>query len=395
MLMTIIRFAGFIALSLGILFGLHYLLYASIIRFFVITEPGVRKVIMWLLSFFALSFLPSAVLLRLHVNVATKLLYMIASIWLGLFLYLLMALVLIWFVFGVGKIVGVTPDMRSVCLLFFLLAAAVSAYGMWRARHPIFKQLEVKIDGLPNHWQNRTVVQLSDLHLGVINGTGFMEKVAAKVNSLNPDLILLTGDVFDGMGSDLPVFIEPLKRLKASRGIFFITGNHEVYLGLERPLAVIRETGIRILDMEIVDLDGLQIVGIPFPVYNRKYDVRHLLKQSGAFDPAKPSILLYHTPTDIGEQNMDRQSQQSRTYWFPDTSMSLAKEVGIDLQLSGHTHKGQLFPFGSLAHRIYKGYDYGLHRDGKFQIYISSGVGTWGPPMRTAGSSEIVVITLH
>ena len=380
---------------LAVLLGLHYLLYASIMRFFVITDPGVRKVIMWMLFFLALSFLPSAILLRFHMNIATKLFYIVSSIWLGLFLNLLMALVLIWFVFGVCKIVGAAADMRLVSLLFFLLAAAVSVYGVWRARHPTLKQVEVKIDGLSDQWRNRTVVHLSDVHLGVINGTGFMESVAAKVNSLNPDLILITGDLFDGMGGDLPAFIEPLMRLKASRGIFFVTGNHEGYLGLKRPLSVIRETDIRILDMEIVELDGLQIVGVSFPEYHRKDDARHLLTQSGAFDAGKPSILLYHTPTDIGEQNTDRSSQQSKTYWFPDTSMNLAKEMGIDLQLSGHTHKGQIFPFGFLTRSIYKGYDHGLHNDGSFHIYISSGVGTWGPPMRTSGSSEIVAITLR
>jgi len=393
--MTIIKFAGFISLILAVIFGLHYLFYATIIRFFVITDPGVRKVILWIMVFLALSFFPSAILLRLHVNIATKLFYIISSIWLGLFLNLLMALVLIWLVFGVFKIVGYAPDMRLVSLLFFLLAAAVSVHGMWRARHPILKRIEVKIDGLSDQWRNRTVVHLSDVHLGVINGTGFMKKVAKKVNSVNPDLILITGDLFDGMGGDLPAFIEPLRSLKASRGIFFATGNHEGYLGLKRPLSVIRETNIRILDMEIVELDGLQIIGVPFPEYHRKDDARHMLTQSGAFDAGKPSILMYHTPTDIGEQNTDRSSQQSRTYWFPDTSMDLAKEMGIDLQLSGHTHKGQIFPFGFLTRSIYKGYDHGLHNDGSFHIYISSGVGTWGPPMRTAGSSEIVVITLR
>ena len=142
-------------------------------------------------------------------------------------------------------------------------------------------------------------------------------------------------------------------------------------------------------------MDGLQIVGISFPEHHLESRALSLLTQAGSFDAGKPSILLYHTPTNIAEHNTDRGSQQTRTYWFPDTSMALAKEVGIDLQLSGHTHKGQLFPVGFLTKAIYNGYDYGLHKDGRFHIYVSGGVGTWGPPLRVGSPPEIVVIELH
>jgi len=149
------------------------------------------------------------------------------------------------------------------------------------------------------------------------------------------------------------------------------------------------------LDNEVVELKGLQIVGISFPEYHRKNHARRLLTKSGLYNADKPSILMYHTPTNIDEHNTDRGSQQARTYWFPDTSMALAKEVGIDLQLSGHTHRGQVFPFGFLTRAIYNGRDYGLHREGSFHIYVSSGAGTWGPPMRIGNSPEIVLIHLR
>ena len=393
--MNIIKFAGFVAGFLFLLFGTHYLLYSSIVRFFVISEPGTKKALMGIMVFLAISFFLSAFLLRFHVNILSSLLYYISCLWLGLFLHLLMALVFIWLVFGVGKLVGSIPDMRMIAVGFFLIAAAISVYGQWKAYNPVLKRIEVEIKGLPDHWRNSTVVHLSDLHLGTINRTGFMERVADKVNSVDPDLILITGDLFDGMGGDLFSFIEPLKALKASEGIFFVTGNHEGYLGLEEPLSVLRATDIRVLDNEIIELDGLQIVGISFPEHDRENGARHLLTQSGSYDAGKPSILLYHTPTNIAESNTDRGNQQTKTYWYPDTTMALAKEVGIDLQLSGHTHQGQLFPFGWLTRAIYKGYDYGLHKDGRFQVYVTSGAGTWGPPMRTGGSSEIVVIQLQ
>ncbi len=383
------------AVFLIILFGSHYLLYTSVVRFFEITGPGARKAFMGIMVFLAISFFLSAFLLRFHVNIFSSLLYFISCLWLGLFIHLLMALALIWLVFGAGKLVGSVPDMRMIAVGVFLVAAAISIYGLWRAHNPELKRIEVQIKGLPDHWRNRTVVQLSDLHLGTINRTGFMQRVADKVNSVDPDLILITGDLFDGMGGDLFSFIEPLKALKASKGIFFVTGNHEGYLGLEEPLSVLRATNIRILDNEIVELDGLQIVGVSFPEHDRENNARRLLTQSGSFDAGKPSILLYHTPTNIAESNRDGGGQQTKTYWYPDTTMGLAKEVGIDLQLSGHTHHGQLFPFGWLTRAIYKGYDYGLHKDGRFQVYVTSGVGTWAPPMRTGSSSEIVAIQLR
>ena len=393
--MTILRFATSIAIFLVVLLGFHYLVYLSITRFFPISAPGIRKTILWAMVFLAIAIIPSALLVRFHANIITRLLYYATSVWTGLLIYLFMAAILAWVIFGVGYLFRFSPNMRIVSIGLILLVVVVSVVGMWCAKHPEIKRIDVKIDALPDHWQNRTIVHLSDVHLGVIYGTGFLRRIVGQVNSLEPDLILITGDLFDGMAGELSSFTGLLKRLKASNGVFFVTGNHEGYLGLNEPLKVLKETHIRVLDDEIVDLDGLQIVGISYPEYQRQNNVRYLLEESGSFDSSKPSILLYHTPTNIEEDNRDRIEQQNRAYWSPDTTMTLAKEVGIDLQLSGHTHKGQLFPFGFLTKKIYKGYDYGLHKDGRFHIYVTSGTGTWGPPMRIGSLSEIVAIRLR
>jgi predicted MPP superfamily phosphohydrolase len=394
-MMTIIKFILFIVVFLGLLFGAHYLLFTSFIRFMAVSDPGIRRTILWIIICLALSFFPAAILLRVHANIFTTFFYLIACIWLGLFLYLMMGSVLLWIIFGVGKVINAVPNMRMVGMAVFLLAAVFSLYGIWRARFPVVTNVSVQIQDLPDSWQDKTVVQLSDLHLGAINGPGFMKRVTETVNSLKPDLILITGDLLDGMGGDLNVFIEPLNSLKASKGIFYVTGNHEGYLGLEKAFSIIRQTHMTILDNQIVEVDGLQIIGISFPEHDRKNVTRELLKESGTYDTKKPGILMYHTPTSIEENNTDRGSQQVKTYWFPDTRMLLAKEMGIDLQLSGHTHQGQLFPFGFLTCLIYNGYDYGLHQDDQFQIYTSSGTGTWGPPMRSGSRSEIVRIQLR
>jgi hypothetical protein len=166
-----------------------------------------------ILAFLALIFLPSIILIRFHWNFLTRFFYQVACLWLGLFLYLLMALILLWAFYGAARLFGRLPDMKTLTVIFVLAPVTVSAYGFWNARNPVLTSIEVKIEGLPEQWQHKTIVQLSDVHLGAFQGTGFFGKIVEKVNSLNPELILITGDLFDGMGGDLPAYIPLLNSL--------------------------------------------------------------------------------------------------------------------------------------------------------------------------------------
>jgi predicted MPP superfamily phosphohydrolase len=322
--------------------------------------------------------------------------YVASAFWMGLFVYLLLGTALSWFIYLSGKLTGSMPNMRWVFTAVCLLAAGVAVFGSFRALSPALKPVDITLEGLPDSWSGKTIVQLSDIHLGAIRGPEFLEQIIQKVNSVRPELILITGDLFDGIsGGALSDFTTPLNRLEAARGVFFVTGNHEGYLGLESPLAMLSKTNIQILENEVIDMDGLQIIGIPFPEHNRPNDVQSLLTDSAEYAAEKPSILLYHTPTSIHTHHADRDTQQTGTYWRPDTDMTAAESLGIDLQLSGHTHGGQLFPFTLITGLIFSGYDYGLHREGGLQIYITSGAGTWGPPMRVGCPPEIPVIRLR
>jgi predicted MPP superfamily phosphohydrolase len=388
--------AIFFFLSLAVVCVLHYLLYASATRFLALTHPEAKRALFWLLILLGLSFIPSAVLMRIWPGRLSGFFYFAAAFWMGLFIYLLLAAILSWLVFISGKLTGFSPNMRAVFILTCLLAAGVAVYGTFRAMYPVLRPVDITLKGLPGAWREKTIVQLSDVHLGAIRGPGFLERIVAKTNSVRPELVLITGDLFDGIsGADLSVFIPLLNRLEATRGVFFVTGNHEGYLGLKSPLATLSKTGIKVLENEVVDIDGLQIIGIPFPEHNQQNDVHSLLTESSVYAAQKPGILMYHTPTNIGTQHSSLSSQQNDTYWQPDTDTTAASSQGIDLQLSGHTHGGQLFPFTLLTGIIFSGYDYGLHREGDFQIYITSGAGTWGPPMRVACPPEIPVIRLH
>ena len=197
------------------------------------------------------------------------------------------------------------------------------------------------------------------------------------------------------MASDISHFAGGLYQLKANRGVFFVTGNHETYVGLRRSLKALKSTNIQILQNEAIEIDGLGIIGAAFPGLKKAEDIRGLDRLQWSANDPQALILLFHTPTNVSPRGGDGLDRHVNTYWVPDTSFTLAKKLGVDLQLSGHTHAGQLFPFGYLTSLIYKGYDYGLQRSGDFTIYTTSGVGTWGPPLRSGNSPEIVAIRIR
>lgn len=391
----ILRMIFFLGTFLSILVGAHLLVHLSVIKLFGITSPALKRWLFMLFLFLAASFPLSFFLFRFQNNIFSEVFYLFSACWIGFFVNTLMALAVMWLVIGVTKLVGHTLPMNILGMICLAAAVAVSGYGIWNAYNPRLKHVAVVLKDLPEQWKNKTIVQISDVHVGAFRGTGFLRRISQQISSVSPELVVITGDLFDGMGDNLSSFSDALDSLSASKGVFFVTGNHEEYLGLTEPLEILKKTSITVLDNEVVDIGGLQLVGISFPAFEGSSRAKKPLQLKGELDPGKPSILLYHTPTDIGYTKEDPRERHYETYWTPNTRFTFAKENGIDLQLSGHTHKGQLFPFGLVTRLTYKGYDYGLQKEGSFMIYTSSGVGTWGPPMRTGCASEIVVITLQ
>lgn len=309
-----------------------------------------------------------------------------------------MATIPAWIIIVVTKIINhkqtfnLKKVIQIITISLFGFAFIYTGYGVWNAQHFVIKTIEIPMKNLPKEWENKPIIQISDVHIGAINQAGFMQKVVDSVNAQNPELILITGDLFDGMDGNFDSIPEVLNKFQSKRGTYFITGNHETYIGLDGTLNVLKKTNIRVLNDEIVNLNGLQLIGISYPSFGSSpKDINKIIQPGKNFNPNKPSILLYHTPTSI-----DFSTPTSRTsaYWSPDYNYTVAKNFGIKLQLSGHTHAGQIFPFTLLTHDIFNGYDYGLHTDGDFNVYITSGVGTWGPPIRTGNDPEIVVIKL-
>ena len=390
----LIKVVVFLAVILTLTIGAHLLFYKAAVRIFSITGPALKSALFFILILLALSFMASFFLLRWQENPLTIGYYKFSAVWVGLFLNLLAAVLASWIIIAAIRITGSTPRARWIAVGCIAAAVLYSAYGLWNAFHPRIKRFEVRMQNLPDRWHDKTIVQLSDVHLGHFYGTDFLNSLVRRVNDLKPHLVFITGDLFDGMASTVSHFAVGLNRIRAENGVYFITGNHEGYIGINRAFRVLAHTGIKILNNEVVEVDGLQIIGIGYPGIQDLNEIRGFEKLKANPSNRKPRILLFHTPTNIRPKGGDGLDNHFATYWVPDTSFSLNKALRADLQLSGHSHAGQIFPFGYLTKLIYRGYDYGFHRIGDFSIYITSGVGTWGPPMRTGNSPEIVVIDL-
>lgn len=391
----ILRLVLLAAAVLAILVGSHLLIYLSVVRWLAIHSSLLRRTALAVLLLLALSIPASILLVKLYPCAFTQGLFVGAAVWIGFFLNLLMAVAAAWVLLGLSRVAGSPLSTRWAAAAAWGLALIVTLWGTWRALHPEVHRVDVRIQGLPAAWHGKTLVQLSDLHLGWIHGDGFMRRVARAAGALDPEVIVVTGDLFDGMGGDFPSLAPAIDTLHARRGVYFVEGNHETYNEGPAVREALAKAGLRVLDDEVVDLDGIRLVGVGFPGLEGEAG-RQTLEELRAelAGGVGPSILLFHTPTSIVQTGDGRAEQHFTTYWFPDTSCAVNRDLGIDLQLSGHTHAGQIFPFGHLARRIYRGRDRGLHRDGPFQLYTSPGTGTFGPPLRTAGRSEITAIRM-
>lgn len=367
---NIIMFIIIILTIIAALFVSHYFIYKSIISFFKIAALNIRTTIAVTLFVLAVSYILASILAHWQENIFTIIYYFSASLWYGVLTNLLVVFSLVWLVVGFGKIFNFSIDLKFFGILAILIACIYVGYGIWNANHPRIKYITVKLKNLPDNWRGKTAVQISDLHLGHILGQDFLKRVITQINNINPEIVFITGDLFDGMDGNLGFHLEPFRDLKVPQGVYFITGNHETYFGTVKTYNILRKTKINILDDQLKDVAGLQLIGISYHEREEKKDLAAIISGLENFDRTKPSVLLYHSPVQIAK----------------------IQATGIDLMLAGHTHRGQIFPYNFITSLVYHGYDYGLKKNGKMIIYTTSGTGVWGPTMRTGNQPEIVVI---
>jgi len=390
---VILKMFLFLAFFLAILLAAHGLFYGALVRLFAVRSPLVKTALRMGVSVLSVSFFVAFFLLHWRENAWTIGFYIFSAVWIGLLINLLLGAGMSAVILGVLQSAGLRPQPKAVSSVCLLLAVLFTGYGMWNAFSPKVKDIEIEIADLPDSWHNKTLVQLSDMHLGHIHGCAFLSRVAWKVNSLEPDIVAITGDLFDGKTADVSHIAGLLDQIRAKKSVFFVTGNHEGYIGVGHVLAALKKTTLIILQNEAVVIDGLRIIGVAYPGIAGREKIRNLAATADVPN-RPPTILLFHTPTSAVITQEDTFDRHFNTYWMPDTTFTENRALGVDLQLSGHTHGGQIFPFNLLARSLYRGYHYGLKQINGFYIYTSCGTGTWGPPIRTANRSEIPVFRL-
>ncbi len=348
----------------------HWLIYRTLVIFLVGSlSPTATQILRGSLFLLAFSFVIAALLGFRFSNWAVSLFYRLASIWLGVFDFFLLAAILCRLMDFSLQMAGLPRNRPLIAIALFTLAVLVSAYGLLNARRVRVRRVAVQLANLPTAWSGRTALLFSDLHLGHINRLAFSRRIAATAARLNPDIILIPGDVFDGTPVDPDCLAAPFKQLSPPFGIYFTTGNHDEFGNKAHYLAALTGAGIRVLTNEKVTVDGLQILGIPY--HDTTYPLRMKANLNDLRpDPATSSILLSHVPNRL----------------------PIVEQAGVSLQLSGHTHGGQIFPFTWMTRRVFGKFTHGLHSFGALQVYTSHGAGTWGPPMRVGTRSEVVLL---
>ncbi|MDE2312432.1 MAG: metallophosphoesterase [Patescibacteria group bacterium] len=355
----------FLVLAQALLTACHILLYFALIFLFPALAAH-RASMLAVLLILSGSFLTVSIFDFKFDGPIWRQLYILSAVWAVAWFYLLLAAAASLAVL----IVWPRANPASVALAPFIIAAGILIYGLINARLIRVVNLSPSLPNLPDFWRGKTAVMASDIHLGHVLGSKSAAKIVKKIQSLQPDLVLIPGDFFDGEHSNFASLAAPFRKLTAAQGIYFCSGNHEMFAGMQECEQAIRNAGITILENQKIDIKGLQIAGLAYTSGQTDNAVNELLK-SLQLNPDQPCVLLKHVPAQIAE----------------------AAQNGVSLMLSGHSHQGQIWPGSLITKKVWKGFDYGLRQFGRLQVYTSSGVGTWGPPMRIFTKSEIIKIT--
>lgn len=293
--------------------------------------------------------------------------------WLGALFLLVVCLLAADLLTGFGWLLprAATPARTAAAGLALLLAAIALVQG---TRTPVAEELTIVSPQLSADHDGLRLVQISDLHVGALLNSKWLRRIEEQVGALAPDAVLITGDLVDGNARRVAGVLPELQALTAPLGVWAVTGNHEYYAGLDASVEVLRRAGFRVLRDEHAELvPGVILAGVDDLTARRQFgDASDPLPAALAGRPTGFTILLSHTPWRVED----------------------AAAAGVDLMLSGHTHAGQIWPFGYLTGLQYP-YLEGRYDVGDMTLYVSRGTGTWGPRMRLPRRAEITVITLR
>jgi predicted MPP superfamily phosphohydrolase len=372
-------FIIFLLIALTIYGGLHF----YIIRrgWQALAGTGVwRTVVFVLFLALALSFIAGRMLLSRFPGPVTEGIIIVGNIYLAVWVYLVLFVCVIDILRLINRLIPFFPRVirdnpgqagRAAFFIVLGLTAVILAAGAANAARPRLRDLEIRIPKRAGDLRKLVIVLASDIHLNPLMRISRLEKIVKTINGLEPDLILLPGDIVneDTTGPEFQKMADMLLQLRARYGVFGALGNHESYGGLQKSLMWLEKGGVHML------VDGGQLIADTFYLFGRmdpsalgrRQERKPLKELLAGIDRTYPVILLDHQPMKLAE----------------------AEENGVDLQVSGHTHAGQIFPLTVINSLIYED-NQGHYRKGATQYYVSSGVGTWGPPVRVGTVPEIV-----
>lgn len=375
---------GFVALILVVDLTIHFYLWKRLVRD--VTKPGWRRTGGTVVA------IVLAVLVPVTVG-ATRAghLWWLAwpgYVWIGLMFYLLvtliplevprLALVRLWRPTSRTSEAGETISRRLViargaAIFAGLTAAGTTGYGMRTALGPPqLQRIQMPLARLPRSMDGLRLAIVSDIHLGPLAGTHHVGRIVDLINSVTADIVCVVGDLVDGSVAELGKFAEPLRRIQSRNGAYFVTGNHEYYSGFAPWIDEVTELGVRPLRNERVEIGGLDLAGVNDLGGARYGDGPDFARALGGRDRSRPVVLMAHQPVVARD----------------------AAPFGVDLQVSGHTHGGQMAPFNLLV-KLQQPVVSGFGRVDGVPVFVTNGAGFWGPPLRVGAPPQVSVLDLR
>ncbi len=346
-------YIAFFLTFFSVLFGVHFYVFYRLIGYFHIPLQ------IWhfgIIGFLAFSYVLARIIKGFLPDSISLFFYAFASVWLGILFFSLVFTALS----ELFRFIPVKSEFVGAGVI--ILTLIISVYGVVNARYVMKTDfIEISSDKVE---KDIRIVQISDAHIDAMKNHAFLQKIVEKVNGLDPDIVVITGDFID---DTLPPDVyAPLKKMEGKK--YFITGNHEHYHGPMNEIPIFEESGIIVLDDETAEAEGIEIIGVSYSaVKNHLPDTLNSLP----IDNTKFTVLLHHVPEKI----------------------EFVRDKNIDLMLSGHTHAGQIFPFNLIVSLVFP-YSNGRYDFDDTVLYVSPGTGYWGPPMRVGSRNTIAVIDI-
>ncbi len=368
---SVFLFSFFVTLLQFVLWILHFLVYQTLTTFHPLNDPILIQFLSGFFFLISMSFVFFSIIGSYTYNSIIRFFYTLSAWWIGTLYWLFLgSLLLCIFFFFWPQFIG-TGIMFLLVELMVIIAFGISFYGTVHSHSIAITPYTLPIKNLNPAWNGRKIALVADTHFGHVWSLKRASFLAQRIASLKPDMLLIPGDFYDGPPAPYEALASLFSKTHPPLGTFFVAGNHEQFRPSTPYTEALSKAGIQVLTNEKILVEGLQIIGVTYLDTVTAETTRKTLKKLD-INPLLPSILLKHVPKDV----------------------SVLEEFNISLQVSGHTHFGQVWPFGYLTQLAHQGFAKGLKYSGKSAVITTTGAGTWGPPQRVGSSAEIVIITL-